>query len=110
MSDLIPFIREQEVEQIWEEIAGKTIFDRTICLGKAMVVVVCFVTYHWLIQHRLVHLLMPLIGEEVASRLPREVIQVFQVDYQVGASAFGLYVRQSFSEQCSNVYCESDLS
>ena len=50
-----------------------------------MVVVLCFTTDDWQI-HRLVRLLMlakSLSGEEVAT----EVIQVLQVDYQVGITA-----------------------
>ena len=49
-------------------------------------VAICSMTDDWQIQHRLVRLLMlaeSLSGEEVA----REVIQVLQVDYKVGARA-----------------------
>ena len=61
MSDLIPFIRQQEVAHIRQEIAGKkiaAIFDGTTRLGEAMVVVLRFMTDDWQIQHCLVRLLM----------------------------------------------------
>lgn len=51
-----------------------------------MVVILCFMTDDWQIPHRLVRLPMlakSLSGDEVA----RKVIQVFQLDYQVGARA-----------------------
>ena len=47
LSDLVPFIREQEVAQIRQEIAGRkvsVIIDGTTRLGEALVIVLRFVT------------------------------------------------------------------
>ena len=86
LSDLIPFIREEEVTKIRQEIAGRkvsVIFDGTTRLGEAMVIVLRFVTDDWQIQHRLIRLQLlakSLAGEEIA----RELISVLQVEYRIG--------------------------
>ena len=83
---LIPFIREQEVAKIKQEIAGRkvsVIFDGTTRLGEAMVIVLRFVDDDWQIQHCLIHLQLlakSLTGEEIA----RELISVLQVGYSIG--------------------------
>ena len=89
MSDLIPFIRKQEVAKIKQEIAGMKVsvfFDGTTRLGKAMVIVLYFVDDERQIQHRLIRLQLlakSLTGEEIA----RELISVLQVGYGIGVEA-----------------------
>ena len=59
LSDLIPFIREQEVAQIRQEIAGRklsVIFDGTTRLREALVIVLQFVSDDWQIKHGLIRL------------------------------------------------------
>ena len=59
MFDLIPFIQKQEVENVCKEISGKKvsiIFDGTIYLGKALAIVVQYLTDNWVIQQKLVRL------------------------------------------------------
>ena len=75
LSDLVPFVREQEVAQIRQEIAGRkvsVIFDGTTRLGEALVIVIRFVTDDWQITHRLIRLQLlakSLAGEEIAREL-----------------------------------------
>ena len=89
LNDFIPFIHEQEVAQIRQEIAGEkvsAILDGTTCLGEAMVILLRFVTDDWQIQYRLVCVQMLaklLTGEEVL----RVLTTILQVHYQVGAGA-----------------------
>ena len=89
LSDLVPFIREQEVAQIRQEIAGRkvsVIFDGTTRLGEALVIVLRFVTDDWQITHRLIRLQLlakSLAGEEIA----RELISILQVEYHIGVKA-----------------------
>ena len=88
LSDLIPFIHQQEIAQIKEELQGKkvaVIFDGTTRLGEAMAIIVRFVN-DWQIHQRLVrlrHLSKSLTGEEIA----RELISVLQVDYNISPDA-----------------------
>ena len=60
MSDLIPFILQEEQTRIKNEIEGKcvsVIFDGTTRLGEALAVVLRFVDEEkWVIQQRLVRL------------------------------------------------------
>ena len=89
MTDLVPFIREQEVAQIRQEIAGRkvsVIFDGTTRLGEALVIVLRFVTDDWQITHRLIRLQLlakSLAGEEIA----RELSSILQVEYHIGVKA-----------------------
>ena len=58
---MIPFILNQEFENIHEEINGKdvsVIFDGTTRLGEALAIVVHYVDPEWKILQRLVHLQM----------------------------------------------------
>ena len=74
LSDLIPFIRKQEVMKITEEIDGKkvsVIFDGTTRLGEALVIILRFIGDDWEIN-RLIHLQLlakSLTGEEIAREL-----------------------------------------
>ena len=85
MSDLVPFIREQEVAQIRQEIADRkvsVIIDGTTRLGEALVIVFRFVTDDWQITYRLIRLQLlakSLAGEEIA----RELISILQVEYHI---------------------------
>ena len=70
--DLIPFIHNQEFENIHEEINGKdvsVIFDGTTRLGEALAIVVHYVNAEWEIVWWLAHLQMlvkSVTGEELA--------------------------------------------
>ena len=88
LSDLIPFVHQQEVQKISKEIEGKKvllIFDGTTRMGEAMVILVCFVSDDCIEQQLIcVQLLAKsLCGEEMA----RELVSVLQVNYKVSASA-----------------------
>ena len=86
LSDLIPFIHQEEIALIKEELRGKkvsVIFDGTTRLGEAMAIILRFVD-DWQIQQRLVrlrHLSKSLKGEEIA----RELISVLQIDYSISS-------------------------
>lgn len=75
MSDMVPFILEQEKIKIQEEIAQKPlaiIFDGTSRLGEALCMVVRFIDSEWSIQERLIRfelLAKSLSGEEIARQL-----------------------------------------
>lgn len=75
ISDLIPFILQNEQKQLKEEIEGRdvsVVFDGTTRLGEAMAVVIRFVDSDWKIQQRLVRLMLlakSLSGEELAREL-----------------------------------------
>jgi len=61
MSDLIPFVLSQEVEQIKAEMDGcpvSVIFDGTTRLGEAMAIVIRFVDTDLNIHQRLIRLLL----------------------------------------------------
>ena len=83
MSDLIPFIHQQEQSKVKEEIEGMkvgVIFDGTNRLGEAMAIIICFVDSQWSICQRLVCIQLlakSLRGEEVA----RELLTVIQGKY-----------------------------
>ncbi len=75
LSQLIPFIREQEFASITEDIKGNNIgviFDGTTHVCEAMVIVLRFIDADWQIQQRVVRLMLlakSLTGEEVARQL-----------------------------------------
>ena len=85
LSDLVPFIRQQEIQPIRQEISGKkvlVIFYGTTRMGEAMAIILRFVTDDWVIQQRLIRLQLlakSLTGEEIA----RELISVLKVDYGI---------------------------
>ena len=85
MSDLIPFIHEQEVSTIAQEIQGKNIsiiFDGTTRMGEALAIVVRFITDDFKIQQRLVR--MQFLAKSVCGdELAREIISILQVSYKV---------------------------
>ena len=75
MSDLIPFIHQEEIKRIKKEIEGEkvfVIFDGTTRLGEAMAIITHFVDTKWAIQQRLIHMQLlakSLTGEEIAREL-----------------------------------------
>lgn len=76
ISDLIPFILQNERTVVKQEIEGQdvsvVVFDGTTHLGEAMAVVLHFVDGEWNIQQQLVRLMLlakSLKGEEVAHEL-----------------------------------------
>jgi hypothetical protein len=89
LSDLIPFIRKQEKEQLMEEINGRLvslIFDGTCRLGEAFCLLVRYISDDWCIKQRLVALKMlekSLKGEEIA----REIISTLSIDYHVAPTS-----------------------
>ena len=86
LSDLIPFVLQEERSLIKQEIQGRdvsVIFDGTTHLGEAMAVVLRFVDEDWGIQQRLARLMLlakSLTGEEVA----RELIVVLSTGLGIG--------------------------
>lgn len=57
LSDLVPVIWQQEIDQIRQEISGKMVsvtFDGTTHMGKAMAIILRFVTDDWVIQQCLI--------------------------------------------------------
>jgi hypothetical protein len=59
LSDLIPFIHQEEIHRIQQEIAGRkvsVIFDGTSRLGEALAIIVRFVTGDWRIEQRLIRM------------------------------------------------------
>ena len=85
MSDIIPFIHDQEQDQIKAEISGQdvsVIFDGTTRSGEALAIIVRFIDESWSIQQRLVRLQLlvkSLSGEEVA----RELICTLSTEYGI---------------------------
>ena len=85
LSNLIPFVRQEEHTRLKEKIRDKpvsVIFDGTTRLGEDMVVVLRFISRNWEIQQRLVRLHMlakSMTGEEVA----RELISTLSVQYSI---------------------------
>ena len=75
MSDLLPFILQNEKRRIKSEISGgavSVIFDGTTRLGEATCVILRYVDDNWKIQQRLVCFLLlahSVTGEEVAREL-----------------------------------------
>ena len=73
MSDLIPFILQQEQQKIQNEISGRdvsVIFDGITRQGEALVIVLWFISTEWTIEQRLVRMQMlsqSLKGEERSS-------------------------------------------
>ena len=86
ISDLIPFVLQNERALVKEIIQGRevsVIFDGTTHLGEAMAVVLRYVDSDWGIQQRLVRLLLlakSMTGEEVA----RELIVVLSTGFGIG--------------------------
>ena len=86
MSDLIPFVLQNEKAQLKKEIEGRevsVIFDGTTHVGEAMAVLWRFVDSQWKIQQRLVRLMLlakSMTGEEVA----RELIVVLSTGLGIG--------------------------
>ena len=75
MADFIPFILQDEKQQIRKEIDGKdvfVIFDGTCHLGEALALVLWFVDKDFSVQHRVVHMQLLakcLSGDEIACEL-----------------------------------------
>jgi len=75
MNDYVPFILQPQGQRIHYEINGKVlsvVFDGTACLGKALAIILRFVSDDWIIQQRLVRvqlLTKSLTGEEIARKL-----------------------------------------
>ena len=89
MSDLIPFVLQEEKQQIRSEINNKpisVIFDGTTRLGEALAVIVRYVELtDFCIQQRLVRLQVvtkSMTGEEIA----REILSVLSTQYGVVSS------------------------
>ena len=83
--DLIPFIYNQEFENIHEEINGKdvsVIFDGTARLGEALAIVVHYVNAEWKIVQWLIHLQM-LVKSVTGEELARELISILSVKYGI---------------------------
>lgn len=86
MSDHIPFILLNEMEQIKEEVCGKAvsiIFDGTSRLGEALAIVLRFLD-SWEIKQRLIQmqiLVKSMTGEELA----REILGVLCREYSLSA-------------------------
>lgn len=71
LSDLIPFIRQEEVSCIVSELDDKkvaVIFDGTTRLGEAMAIILRFLDENWEVQQHLVHL---------------RHLSVLQIDYNI---------------------------
>ena len=87
MSDLIPFILEEEQARIKNEIAGKAvsvIYDGTTRLGEALAIVLRYVGNDWTIQQRLVGLNLlakSLTGKEIVC----ELVSVLSTTYGIGS-------------------------
>lgn len=80
MSDLIPFILQQEKEQIKKEINGKPIsvtFDGTTRLGEVFVITVRFAS-EWSIQQRLIRLQLMMKTMTVARTLSLSLVHCQQ--------------------------------
>ena len=99
MSDLIPFIHQQEQKKIKSEIKGRkvsVIFDGTTRLGEAMAIIVRFVDTQWAIQQRLVRMQLlakSLTGEQIA----RELLFVLQAQYGVATDSLVATMRDRAS-------------
>ena len=85
MSDLIPFVQQEEQRRVKEEIKGRkvsVVFDGASRLGEAMAIILRFVDSSWKIHQRLIRLQLlakSMSGEEIA----RELVSVLQVQYDV---------------------------
>ena len=85
MSDLIPFILQQEKEQIKKEISGKAIsavFDGTSRLGEVFVIVVRFVDSDWCVQQRMIRLQL-LVKTMTGDEIARQIINTLSVEYAI---------------------------
>ena len=99
MSDLIPFIHQEEIKRIKKEIEGKkvsVIFDGTTRLGEAMAIIIRFVDTKWAIQQRLIRMQLiakSLTGEEIA----RELLFVLQAQYGMATDSLVAIMRDRAS-------------
>ena len=85
MSDLIPFILQQEKEEIEKEINNKSIsitFDGTSRVGEVFVLVVRFVSSDWSIQQRLISLKM-LVKSMTGDEIARLVIGMLSTEFRI---------------------------
>ena len=85
MSDMIPFILQQEKEQIKKEISGKAlsiIFDGTSRLGEVFVIVARFVQSDWCVQQRMI-LLQLLVKTMTGEEIARQIINTLSVEYAI---------------------------
>ena len=109
MFDLVPFVLNEEIARLKNEIDGKylsLIFDGTSRLGEAMAVV-RFVSSDWTLEQRLLSMQMlskSMTGEEVA----RELISVLSVQYGVQSKFLLGAMRDRAS--VNNANSEGDIS
>ena len=72
LRQLIPFILDEELNNLRKLISGKPIFDGTTHIAEAFVVVVRFIDNEWVVSQKVAQLLLlikSLTGEEVARLL-----------------------------------------
>ena len=113
MSDLIPFILEEEQARIKNEIACKAvtvIYDGTTRLGEALAIVLRYVGNDWTIQQRLVGLQLlakSFTGKEIAC----ELVSVLSTTYGIGSDRLLAAMRDGASTKwCSYAYFGSCVS
>ena len=86
MYDFVPFIVNEEVSRIKNEIQGKSlgvIFDGTTHICEAFVIVVRFISDSWTIEQRLIKIQLLakcLTGQEVARELISVLSRQFGID------------------------------
>ena len=86
--DLIPFILNEEITQIKNEIKSKflgVVFDGTTHTCEALAIVIRFVSDSWVIEQRLIRIQLlakSLSGEEIA----RELINVLSTNFGIGSN------------------------
>ena len=87
MSDLIPFILQQEHHKFQNEVSGRdvsVIFDGTTRLGEAFAIVLRFISLEWNIEQCLVR--MQLLSHSLKSKeVAREIIHVLSTDYSIAS-------------------------
>ena len=82
MSDLIPFILQQEKEQIKKEISGKAIsvvFNGTSSLGEVFVLVVRFIDSDWCVQQRMIRLQL-LVQTMTCDEIAHQIVNTLSVE------------------------------
>ncbi len=87
MSDLVPFILSQEVDQLKTEMNGcpvLVIFDGTTRLGEAMAIVVWFVDADFNI-HQLLIRMLSLAHSMTGEKIARELINTLSVRYGISS-------------------------
>ena len=105
MSDLIPFVQQEEQKRVKGEIIGRkvsVVFDGTTRLGEAMVVILRFLNSNWTICQRLIQLQLlakSMCGEEIA----RELVSVLQVQYDVAPTCNSLVAAMHDHAAVNNV-------